>query len=179
MVKSKNHFEIIKAQAGDELALAKVHILSWKQAYKNLLPHDYLEQLDSELESRTKMWTAAIANPNRWAWVAKVENEIVGFVLFGPPRDPNKETYIEIGAIYLLEKAKGKGVGFSLLSKGFKHMKGLGYKKAYCWVLEKNPTIKFYEKSGAQFLDTKKQDLIGSQYFTELMYGWNSMELGE
>ena len=106
------------------------------------------------------MWKRIMTNPQRWAWVAEGPQGIVGFVLFGPPRDKNREGYIELGAIYLLAFEKGKGVGFSLLSVGFNKMKDLGYKKAYCRVLENNPTIKFYERSGAQFSNQVKEDDI-------------------
>lgn len=51
-------------------------------------------------------------------------------------------------------------------------MKDLGYKKANCWVLENNPTIKFYERSGAIFSKKVKQDEIGGQMFNELAYEW-------
>ena len=55
-------------------------------------------------------------------------------------------------------------------------MKELGYKKAYCWVLENNPTIKFYEKSGATFSGHTKYDDIGGEQFKELAYDWDSLD---
>jgi len=97
--------------------------------------------------------------------------------LFGPPRDPNREGFIELGAIYLLASEKGKGIGFSLLSAGFNEMKPLGYKKAYCWELENDPTIKFYERSGAKFSNQIKEDEIGGKQFKEFAYEWNSIIL--
>jgi L-amino acid N-acyltransferase YncA len=125
------------------------------------------------------MWTSILANPKRWAWVAEGQNGIVGFVLFGPPRDPNREGFIELGAIYLLASEKGNGIGFSLLSAGFNKMRDLGYKRAYCWVLENNPTIKFYERSGATFSSQTKEDEIGGKNFKELAYDWDSLNIGD
>lgn len=167
------------AKVGDEHAIASVHVQSWQEAYQGLIPKDYLDSLSSELESRTRMWTSTLANPQRWTWVAEGESGIVGFVLFGPPRDLNREGFIELGAIYLLASEKRKGIGFSLLSAGFNKMKDLGYKKAYCWVLENNPTIKFYERSGASFSGHKKDENIGGKTFKELAYDWNSLTIGE
>lgn len=166
------------AKSGDECAIAGVHIRSWQEAYKGLIPQSYLDALPNEFENRVKMWTSILANSQRWAWVAENSNGIVGFVLFGPPRDPNRESFIELGAIYLLASEKGKGIGFSLLSAGFNKMKDLGYKKAYCWVLENNPTIKFYERSGANFSGQTKDDEIGGKYFKELAYNWDSLNIG-
>ncbi len=167
------------AKSGDEDAIASVHIKSWQEAYHGLIPQNYLDALPSELENRIKMWTSILANPQRWAWVAENANGIVGFVLFGQPRDPNREGFIELGAIYLLESEKGKGTGFSLLSAGFNKMKDLGYKKSYCWVLENNPTIKFYERSGARFSGHTKDDEIGGKQFKELAYEWDSLNIGD
>lgn len=174
-----SQIKIRVAQAGDEPAIAKVHIQSWQEAYKGLIPQDYLDQLSSELSERIDMWKKIMTNPQRWAWVAEGPQGIVGFVLFGPPRDKNREGYIELGAIYLLASEKGKGVGFSLLSVGFNKMKDLGYKKAYCRVLENNPTIKFYKGSGAQFSNQVKEDDIGGKNFKELAYEWDSLSIGD
>lgn len=165
------------AQPGDEPSIAKVHIQAWQEAYKGLLPQDYLDQLSSELGERIDMWKRIMINPKRWAWVAEGSQGTVGFALFGPPRDQNREGYIELGAIYLLASEKGNGIGFALLSAGFNKMKDLGYKKAYCWVLENNPTIKFYERSGAQFSNQVKEDDIGGKNFKELAYEWNDLNL--
>ena len=69
-----------------------------------------------------------------------------------------------------------KGIGFALLSAGFKKMRNLGYKRAYCWVLENNPTIKFYEWSGARYSGRKKEDEIGGKKLNELAYEWGSLD---
>lgn len=166
--------QIRKAQLGDELEIAKIHIQSWQEAYKKLIPQSYLDNLSNELNERTQMWSRILTNPQRWAWVATVSNQIVGFILFGPPRDKDRDGFIELGAIYLLQSHKGMGIGFSLLTTGFEFMSSLGYKKSYCWVLEGNPTINFYKKSGAAFSGHIKTDEIGGQQFNELAYEWAS-----
>lgn len=170
-------FKIRRATPGDEETLARVHVQSWQEAYKGLVPQPYLDELPNELAERTENWKRSFANPKRWIWVATVADKIVGFTIFGLPRDENREGYIELGAIYLLEKYKNQGIGFSLLSTGFKFMTEQGYQKAYCWVLEKNPTIRFYERSGAKFSGQTKPDEIGGKNFNELAYEWASLKL--
>lgn len=169
---------IRRAKAGDEPAIAKVHIQCWQEAYRGLVPQSYLDALPGEYESRVKMWTRILANPERWVWVAENEAGIVGFIQFGPPMDPNREGFIELGSIYLRASEKGKGTGFALLAAGFGKMRDLGYKKSYCWVLENNPTVKFYERSGARFSGHTKEDDIGGKLFKELAYDWNSLDVG-
>jgi len=174
--KSMNQVLIRRASLDDEVGLAQVHIQSWQEAYKGLIPQDYLDQLPSELERRIIAWKGSLANPERWIFVAESTHGIVGFVLFGPPRDQNKSGFVELGAIYLMASEKGQGIGYSLLSAGFTLMKDLGFKRAYCWVLENNPTIKFYERSGAAYSGQMKDDEIGGKKFKELAYQWDSLD---
>lgn len=164
------------ARSGDEKSLAQVHIQSWQEAYKGIVPQDYLDQLPSELSERIDMWQHILINPKRWTWVAETSYGIVGFVLFGPARDKNREGEIELGAIYLLASEKGKGIGFSLMSAGFNKMKDLGYKKAYCWVQEDNPTVMFYERSGAVPSGEIKDDEVGSMVVKDVVYQWDSLD---
>lgn len=177
IVKREIPFEIRRAKPGDQESLAQIHIQSWQEAYKGLVPQDYLDSLPNELPSRIQNWTRNLANPERWAWVATIQDQIVGFILFGLPRDKEREDYIELGAIYLLESYKGQNIGFSLLQTGFHFMKSVGYKKSYCWVLMGNPTINFYEKTGAKHYGLTKEDDIGGKIFEELAYEWSSLSL--
>lgn len=165
--------QIRRASFGDEEEIARVHIQSWQEAYRDLISSDYLAGLSEQLSERVEVWRRILRNPKRWAWVALVDGKIVGFCLFGPPRDENRESYVELGAIYLLAKHKSQGIGFALLSSGFDFMKFQGYKKAYCWVLEGNPTIQFYEKSGAFFSKETKSEETGGQMLLELAYEWD------
>ncbi len=170
--------KIRRAHSGDEFGLAQVHVKSWQETYKGLVPQNYLDQLPSEIEERVSEWKKTLVNPKRWTFVAENSQGLAGFILFGLPRDPNKEGFIELGAIYLLASEKGQGIGFALLSAGFNLMRELGYKSVYCWVLENNPTIKFYEKTGATFTGDTKDDEIGGKKLVELAYQWQSLEIG-
>lgn len=168
---------IRRACAGDEAGLAKVHIQAWQEAYQGLIPQSYLDNLPSEFIERAAMWESIIQNPKRWAWVAESDQSIVGFILFGPPRDQNRDGFVELGAIYLLATEKNKGIGFSLLKTGFSEMSRLGFKRAYCWVLQNNSTTEFYKRTGALHSGLTKEDEIGGKIFKELAYEWKSLDL--
>ena len=111
--------------------------------------------------------------------VAEGKNGIVGFACVAAGRDPGIEKMAEVQAIYLLEKYKGSGIGFSLLSSGLKQMIERGFKSAYCWVLADNPTIKFYERTGATFNGMAKEDEIGGRKVKELANTWSDLNIGE
>lgn len=163
------------ASPSDAEQLARVHIQAWQEAYTGIVPQSYLDQLPLKLAERIDMWNLILANPQRWCWVAENPEGLVGFVLFGPPREPNYETYIELGAIYLLAAQHGQKIGYSLLTTGFCKMHELGYKKSYCWAIENNPTIKFYLRTGAKFNSQVKQAEIGGKVLNEQAFAWDSL----
>ncbi len=173
------NIKIRRGQTGDEAQLARVHIQAWQEAYVGILSQSYLDELPKGFEDRVSRWKRNLVHPDLYTWVAEGENGIVGFVLFGQPRDDNREGYIEVGAIYLLASEKKKKIGYSLLFTGFNKMRELGYKKAYCWMLEKNPTVKFYERTGAKFSFREKYDEIGGLKVKELAYEWSDLNITE
>ncbi len=176
------HEEILirAAKTGDAPEIANVHLNSWREAYKGLLPQKFLDQLPLTFKRRMNWWEKIISNPDEFVLlVAEDKVGVIGFACFQAGRDQGMEKLTEVAAIYILEKYKGQGIGFSLLSSGFKQMKDRGFKEAYCWVLEGNPTIKFYERSGATVTDQIKQDEISGQKVNELVYRWGNLEIGD
>lgn len=171
------NIKIRRAVVGDEVGISKVHIQSWQEAYKGLLPQAYLDQLPSELSQRIENWKKSLVHSDRWTFVAEGDKGIIGFILFGPPREPSKAEYIELGAFYILAAYKGQGIGFRLLQAGFQLMRELGYQRAYCWVLETNPTIQFYEKNGAVFSGQVRDDEVAGEIFVDRIYQWESLNL--
>ena len=43
------------ATLGDEIQLAQVHIKSWQESYKGLVPQEYLDRLPSEIDKKIGM----------------------------------------------------------------------------------------------------------------------------
>lgn len=168
------------ARPGDEAELANAHLNSWREAYKGLLPQSYLDELPLTFKNRQNGWMQKINEPEKFIiQVAESKYGIIGFACIQPARDEDRMGYAEVSAIYLLEKFKGCGTGFKLLASGLKQIQQRGYKKAYCWVLEGNPTIKFYEKSGAHFDGTRKEDEIGGMKCHDLRYVWEDINIGD
>jgi hypothetical protein len=61
------------------------------------------------------------------------------------------------------------------LKSCFQELKLKGFGQAYLWVIENNPTISFYERSGAEKLEHILEDVIGTQTVRELCYCWNEL----
>lgn len=165
-----------RANAEDAAEIANVHLNCWREAYRGLLPQEYLDQLPLTFKNRMNFWKRASSDRTKALFVAEAKEGLVGFAAFSHPRETSLKTHGELGAIYLFEKFKGQGVGAALLKMGMQQLISWNYTQAYCWVLEGNPTIQFYEKSGAVQNGMQKSDEIGGQKVRELVYEWKSLE---
>jgi ribosomal protein S18 acetylase RimI-like enzyme len=160
----------------DAAEIANVHINSWREAYKDLLPSSFLDDRPLMFKNRYELWKKIVINEDYITIVAESEaHGVVGFINGKNGRDENIADYAEIWSFYLLKKYHGQKIGFNLLQKFFELQRARGFKKAYLWVLENNPTISFYEKSGGHFNGLKKEDEIGGTKVNELCYIWNSI----
>ena len=164
-----------RACTEDAAEIANVHLNSWREAYRNLLPKEYLDRLPLTFKARMNQWKKASTLSERALLVAESKDGIIGFSVFAPARDSSMAEHGELGAIYLLESYKGQGIGATLLKVGMEQLREWKHRKAYCWVLEHNPAIGFYEKSGAVFNGMEKYDEIGGRKVKELCYEWSEL----
>lgn len=144
------------ATADDAEAIAKVHIASWQEAYKDLLPQDRLAQMS--LERSTNSWQQRLQAPQHMIFAAETDGKIVGFSSVGPSRDDDANaTTAELYAIYLLSSEWGKGTGKALWQKSAERLKQEGFKSVTLWVFKDNPQARqFYEGMGF-VLDDKEE----------------------
>lgn len=156
------------AEARDASAIAHVHVQSWLTTYKGLVPEEYLASLNEA--ERIPLWQKWLALDIS-VFVAEVDGKIAGFASGGPIREPLAAYDAELYTIYLLEEAQGRGIGKNLLSAVAEALIGKGHMSMLVWVLERNPAVRFYEKTGAERL-TSKQIEIGGISLTELALGW-------
>src|SRR5882757_3743577 len=74
------------AWPGEARAIAEVHVLSWRAAYRGLLPADVLDGLS--VDGRERMWAGILRDPapRRAVLVAAEEDKVLGFAALGPSR---------------------------------------------------------------------------------------------
>ena len=89
----------------------------------------------------------------------------------GPIRERLAAYDAELYTIYLLEKVQGRGIGKNLLSAVAQALVGRNHTSMIVWVLEQNPAVCFYEKTGAERLMSKQIE-IGGVSLIELALGW-------
>jgi GNAT superfamily N-acetyltransferase len=169
---------IRKATLEDAAEIANVHINSWREAYRGLLPQEFLDERPLNFKNRYELWKRVTQNSEQVTLVAEsTDHGIVGFVNGTHGRDKEKKDWCEVWCIYLLKKYHGKKIGFNLLKQYFNAHIEKGFSKGYLWVLDDNPTIKFYERAGGKYDGKDKEDKIAGQKVKELMYEWENISL--
>ena len=144
--------KIREATPDDARAIAEVPVRSWRWAYRDLIPEDYLEKLS--VDDREAMWRSGLSERRPgWGCILAEDDggRVVGFAGFGPPEDASSapEGAGEVYAIYLDERVAGTGVGRELFGMASDALRGAGFGRAFLWVLAANDRARrFYEKAG-------------------------------
>ena len=156
----------------DAVAISHVHVESWRTTYAGIVPEEYLATLNEA--ERVLLWREWLTRDIP-VYIADLDGEIVGFISGGAIREPVQTYDAELYAIYLLERAQGQGIGTALLKKLAESLSSKGFTSMIVWVLEKNPSRNFYERSTAQIV-TAKDIQIGGVMLSEVSYGWPDLQ---
>lgn len=141
-----------EARRGDELAVAEIHVRAWQEAYRGLIPAEFLDALDPR--ERAARYTFEATDPAAPTTVLAVESEqgaerIAGFVTFGPSRDEDARDRGEIYALYVDPDRYQGGVGRLLMAESRHRLRESGFTAAILWVLQGNTRAsRFYEREG-------------------------------
>jgi ribosomal protein S18 acetylase RimI-like enzyme len=153
------------ARRGDELAVAGVHVRSWQEAYRELMPAEFLAGLDPrdragryEFEGGDGAPTTVVAiggagdgddpsltnsgevrsgsSPSPVDRAPEGSGEpVVGFVTFGPSRDHDTVGMGEVYALYVDPGRYEGGVGRMLMAHARRRLKEQGFEASVLWVL--------------------------------------------
>lgn len=161
--------EIRKATIDDVKEISRIHALSWKSAYKGIIPKTYLDELKEDF------WVPAfvdwIKNNVLTAQLIFENGSSVGCIAYGKSRDNSLSSWGEIVSIYLLPEHFGKGYGNKLLEGALLDLKQSGYQSIYLWVLKENKRARhFYEKNGFQCNNDKCICEIMGKQLTDIRY---------
>ncbi len=162
--------EVRLARPGDEMAVARVHVRSWRAAYWDLLDRSMLARMRPE--SRAQRYTFATRSPQQpRTLVAEEDGEIVGFATVSPSHDPDVPGWGELNALYVDPDLWGAGVGRTLIAAARERLKVQGFQDAVLWVLEGNAKAeRFYRRDGWIFDDLHRRERMWGMWVDELRY---------
>ncbi len=101
------------AELDDAAAIARVHVATWRTAYRGLLPDDFLASLDEAWYA--ERWWRTLGDTSGRVYIAEAAGAVVGFASGGRERAGEDGYEGELYAIYILDEAHGRGHGRRLL----------------------------------------------------------------
>ena len=159
----------------DAPEIARIHVETWRYAYKGIVPQTYLDQLS--IEQRTTKWAEMLKKSMDGTLIAEIDMKPVGWISFGIARDEDKENSGEVYAIYVDHTHWNQGIGRSLIRSAEEKLQIEGMNKIVLWVLEANRNSRyFYSNMGYQPDDSSKKIVIGGRSLLEMRYAKSKCE---
>jgi ribosomal protein S18 acetylase RimI-like enzyme len=145
--------KIRHATQSDLKGIAAIHAESWKNAYSDVLPAEFLAgKIDRDFESH---WNEIRIQNGDIVLVAE-ENSLVGFVAVWCRPIPF------IDNLHVRPSQRSKKIGFALMKAVAKELIKKGHNTAYLWVFESNEkAIRFYERLGGLQKEQSMKNLFG------------------
>lgn len=158
--------EIRPYREGDDIdEISHIYALSWKTAYRGLIPDDFLDNI-----SETR-WSPLLRAESSRLVLALENGKPIGVSTYCAARDEKMKGWGEIVSLYLLPTHYRKGIGTKLFSAVVAELMSEGYSDIYLWVLENNQTARaFYEKNGFVCNGDINADNVGGRAVNELRY---------
>jgi GNAT superfamily N-acetyltransferase len=160
------------ATATDAENIAQVHVSSWRSAYADLLPAEYLASMDGA--AHTERWQTVISagaasTGGGRVLVAEQAEQTVGFASFGPSSDEDADDdTVELYAMYLVPGAWGHGVARELMRGVLTDLDGA---PMTLWVLAGNERAQhFYQRHGFRPDGVERIDDSGDTPVTVLRF---------
>ena len=151
----------------DAEAIAEVHVYAWQAAYADIVPGDFLAQL--EVKKRAAWWYWHLSENQSLVMVALSGEKLVGWISFGVSRDDDAAGAGEICALYVLPAYWRQGVGSALMRAIVPQSRT--FKSVSLWVLKQNKrACDFYLQIGFEPDGAEKIVAIGGAELTEIRY---------
>jgi ribosomal protein S18 acetylase RimI-like enzyme len=142
------HVKLVAARPDDCRAVAELHVTSWRVAYADILPADYLAGLS--VDRREGSWRQVLGEARSELLLARRGEAVLGFASFGASRDQDAPPARgEVWAIYVHPDAWSSGVGRRLLDATRERLVATAHDSVSLWVLAGNArAIRFYAAAG-------------------------------
>ena len=147
------------AVQSDAEKIADVHVRSWQEAYRGLLPESLLANLS--IERRAAGWHRNLADSGAHTFVSvDIDGRITGFASLGVCRDADATSdTAELTAIYVDPRDWEGGYGRALVEAVLEATRNERYRRLTLWVLKSNRRGRhFYEKMGFTADGTEKTE---------------------
>jgi ribosomal protein S18 acetylase RimI-like enzyme len=169
--------QIREGSIADAAGIARVHVDTWRSAYRGIVPDSLLDELS--YEQRAALWERILAPPtSTFAYVVEdpATQQIVGFVSGGLAMDREDPLYKgELFTIYILEAYQRQGLGKRLFYLTVERLIEMGLNSMLIWVYADTPARRFYESLGGQLVGNQSYE-EGGVMLEQVSYGWLQLQ---
>lgn len=164
-------FTIRPARLEDAEQITQVHIQTWQETYRGMMPDEFLDNIDAK---KRIAWHQNNIGQSGYM-LAEESGRILGFIMYGQTRDSSDPTQGEIWGINLINEAKGRGIGEVLMRRAATELIKNGFQEISLWVVKENESAcRFYEVLGGTPDGHSKDVEIGGKNVSELRYVWKN-----
>jgi len=159
---------IRKATLDDAYNLSYVHAMSWKEAYKGIVPDEYTDArtVEAGIEKMQKM---IISKPDA-NYIAELDSKAIGRLAIHECYDKDSPNFGEIGALYILPEYWRKGYGKQIAAFALAELKTRGYSSVSLWTLEASTRARRFYESVEFVLDGTQKTLDLGKPLTAVRY---------
>jgi len=159
------------ADKKDLLDLSRVHTISWREFYRDILSDEYLDQrITSE---RLSIWKSRFEkpNPNQIIIKAELDNKMCGFACHYLQYDVQYGHYLD--NLHVLSEYQGHGIGKKLISLSARHCAQFDLSPYYLWVFTANKkALGFYKSIGGQAIKEQLFDAPDGNQVKAILIQW-------
>lgn len=136
-----------RGETSDISKMAEIYCQAMKEAYKDILPKDYLEHVT--IEEAKNIWKNFIEKRGNLCLLWE-EYDILGFA--GIKEDEEKKRCTMLSSLYVAKDVQGRGIGRRLIEEVFQEARKRGSEFVSVSVVMKNERAKnIYEGLGAKY----------------------------
>ncbi len=160
---------------GDAAGLARVHVQSWRETYRGLLPGAYLAAMDARIHARRWRLQLTRARPDELVLAAEGPGGLIGYCAGAFSTGEESGGRAELFTLYLVRSAQKTGLGRRLLTSAARVFSARGARRLGLWVLNGNTGARgFYHHLGGRAGPERPVSGWGGG-FRETAYVWEDI----
>ena len=154
-----NNYKIRSVVSGDDKELAYIQVESWKEAYKDIVPQEYLQNF-LDIEYVSSIYKRLLDSNKGNGYVMEVEGRSHCIAYWDRARESDSHEMAEIICIHSLPSNWRRGYGKKMMDKLLSEIKKQGYSKVILWVFQDNVrACSFYEACGFRRTGESKESM--------------------
>jgi GNAT superfamily N-acetyltransferase len=166
-------FSIVPADAGDAAGLSTLHVESWRNAYRGLLPDAFLD--GPVVEDLMTLWRDRMsqsAAERQLVIKAVSQGSLIGLACV--LTDADSQWGPRLDNLHVKPGRKGHGVGWQLFRACCQWVvRQTPDQHMHLWVIENNyPARQFYDRQGGVIRGTRTLEIARGIHVPELRYVW-------